>query len=197
MDIPFNQLQISCGVYVLSTRSGETDNACIINSLQQHTQTPPRVSVTVNKNALTHKLLSQSSVCSISILAENADLSTIHHFGIKSGRQQAKFTSAPARLENGVAYLIDSCCAVLGAKVFSQFDLDTHTLFLADITDFQQLSDMPPLIYADYCHRDASAKNRGWRCSICGYICGEKTLPQTFSCPWCGQHADVFRSVRQ
>ena len=41
--------QISYGLFVLTAREGEKDNGCIINTLQQVTDSPLRVSITVNK----------------------------------------------------------------------------------------------------------------------------------------------------
>ena len=40
---------LSYGLFVLTTKVGEKDNGCIINTVQQVTSDPNRISITVNK----------------------------------------------------------------------------------------------------------------------------------------------------
>ena len=42
--------KLSYGLFVLSARDGDGDNACIVNTVQQVTDSPKRISVAVNKN---------------------------------------------------------------------------------------------------------------------------------------------------
>ena len=51
---------IQYGLFVLSAKSDTKDNACIINTLAQVTESPQRISVTVNKLNYTHDLIAQS-----------------------------------------------------------------------------------------------------------------------------------------
>ena len=48
---------ISYGLYVLTARGGNFQNGCIINTLQQVTSTPNRVSITFSKANYTNYLM--------------------------------------------------------------------------------------------------------------------------------------------
>ena len=49
--------KISYGLFVVSARTGEKDNGCIINTVQQITQEPLKISVAVNKDNFTHDMI--------------------------------------------------------------------------------------------------------------------------------------------
>ena len=51
---------IGYGLYVLTTRCGNVDNGCIVNTVTQVTSNPLQVAVTVNKNNYTHELIQNS-----------------------------------------------------------------------------------------------------------------------------------------
>ena len=78
--------QISYGLFVLTAREGEKDNGCIINTLQQVTDSPLRVSITVNKRNYTHDMIQRTGVFNVSILSQEASFETFRHFGFQSGR---------------------------------------------------------------------------------------------------------------
>ena len=44
--------QLSYGLFVLSAKNGEKDNGCIVNTVQQITTTPNRISIAVNKDKI-------------------------------------------------------------------------------------------------------------------------------------------------
>ncbi len=48
----------SYGLFVLTARDGEKDNGCIINTAAQLTDTPKRISISVNKANFTHRCCS-------------------------------------------------------------------------------------------------------------------------------------------
>ena len=96
-------------------------------------------------------------------------------------------------------------CAVISAKVVEQHDLESHTLFIAEVVDAIQLNDKAPLTYADYQNRvkpkpdNNTPKNdrkiKGWRCKICNYVYEGSELPADFSCPLCGHGPEDFEPV--
>ena len=47
---------LSYGLFVLTARSQGKDNGCIINTAVQVTSAPNRISITVNKDNLTHDM---------------------------------------------------------------------------------------------------------------------------------------------
>ena len=64
--------KISYGLYLLSARSGEKDNACIINALAQVTNQPNRIVAAVNKTSLTQDLILETGLFTASILSGDA-----------------------------------------------------------------------------------------------------------------------------
>lgn len=193
--------KIGYGLYVLSSRTGEKDNACIVNAVMQVTSSPMRVALAVNKENLTHDMIRDSGVFTLSMLTEETPFDLIRHFGFQSGRQADKFdgTFPAQRGENGVMYLDQFVNAWLSCRVVSTTDLGTHTLFLADVEDGDVLSDQPSLTYAYYqAHIKPKAKperKTGWRCTVCGYIYEGETLPPDFTCPLCKHGAEDFEKI--
>ena len=87
----------------------------------------------------------------VSVLTEGSKFDTYKHFGFQSGKDIDKFESVEfLRAANGIAYIAKETNAYLSAKVVSETDLGTHTLFLADVTDGEVLSDDPSVTYAFY-----------------------------------------------
>lgn len=62
--------KLSYGLFVLSTNDGK-DNASIINTVTQVTDTPKRVAVTVNKLTHTCKTISETEKFTISVLTQS------------------------------------------------------------------------------------------------------------------------------
>ena len=97
---------LSYGLFVLSAREGERDNACIINTAAQVTDTPKRISITVNKQNLTHDMILKTGVFNLSVLSQDASFAQFQQYGFRSGRDTAdKFDGAEAvRTANGLRY---------------------------------------------------------------------------------------------
>ncbi|MCI5801943.1 MAG: flavin reductase [Oscillospiraceae bacterium] len=193
--------KLSYGLFVLSAREGEKDNGCIVNTVCQVTDTPLRVSVTVSKQNLTHDMILSAGTFCVSVLDESAPFSLFQRFGFQSGRSADKFKDVPAaRAENGLLYLKEHSCAFLCGRVVQTVDLGTHSMFLADVTEGEVLSDLPAATYAYYHAHIKPAppkqeKTGGWRCAICGYIYEGEELPADFVCPLCKHGAADFVKV--
>ena len=90
--------KISYGLYVLTAKDGEKSNGCIINTLEQVTTTPNKVTIAVNKSNYTHDMILKTGRFNASILSEKADFDTFKHFGFQSGRDVDKFSNYPAEI---------------------------------------------------------------------------------------------------
>ena len=195
---------LTYGLFVLTTRSGERDTGCIINTAGQVTSTPNRISIAVNKANYTHDLILESGRFNISILSERASFQTFQHFGFQSGRTVDKFSGYEAckRSANGLYYITDGTNAYLSAVVEQTIDLDTHTLFIAAVEDMEVLSEDPSATYTYYQSsikpRPAQQPTQGktaWRCTVCGYVYEGEELPPDFTCPLCKHPASDFEKV--
>lgn len=188
--------KISYGLYVLTAKDGDKQNGCIVNTLQQVTDTPLRVTITVNKNNLTHDMIMKTQEFNISILSEKAAFDTFKHFGFQSGRDTDKFSDFPFEMsQNGLPYITDGTNGFISGKVVSTTDLGTHTMFVAEVTDGEVLDNTGSATY-DYYHKHIKEvpqkKSNGWVCKICGYVYEGEDLPEDYVCPICKHGAADF-----
>lgn len=197
--------KLSYGLFVLSTNDGERDNACIINTAIQVTDNPNRISITVNKQNLTHDMIKQSGKFTVSVLSEKAPFALFQRFGFQSGRNADKFADFDGwkRGYNGTAIVTEGTNAFISAWVTDMVDLDTHTMFIAAVTDMEVLDDAPSATYAYY-HSHIKPKPAAaptdsgktvWRCTVCGYEYEGDPLPADFICPLCKHPASDFEKV--
>ncbi len=193
--------KLTYGLFVLTAREGEKDNGCIINTAVQVTTEPNRITIAVNKKNYTHDMIQRTGIFNVSILTEESKFDTYKHWGFQSGAQTDKLEGMTCpRAENGVIYIAGETNAYLSAKVVSSTDLGTHTLFLADVTGGEVLSDAESITYSYYqkyvktAPKDAE-KKKGFICSVCGYIYEGDTLPEDFICPWCKHPASDFNPL--
>lgn len=192
--------QLSYGLFVLTAREGDKDNGCIINTASQVTTSPNCIIITVNKDNYTHDMIMKTGEFNVSVLDESATFDTFKHFGFQSGRDTEKFAEITfARAKNGITYLTKECNGYLSGKVKNTLDLGTHTMFIAEVTDGEVLSDQPSATYSYYhAHIKPSAKpveKKGYICTICGYIYEGEPLPADFVCPICKHGAEDFRPL--
>lgn len=194
--------KLTYGLFVLTARDGDKDNGCIINTASQVTTNPNRITIAVNKQNYTHDIIKKTGEFNVSILSENSKFATYQNFGFQSGRETDKFEKFTfKRSDNGIVYIPEETNAFLSAKVVSEMDLGTHTLFLADVTDGQVLSDDNSVTYNYYqknikpAPKKEEVKKTGWICTICGYIYEGENLPEDFVCPVCKHGAIDFKSL--
>lgn len=192
---------LTCGLYMLASRSGTQRSGCIINTVMQVTSKPLRITITVNKANYTHNLIAQSGVFSVSLLDQSAPFGLFQHFGFQSGRDVDKFKDLSVKEDaNGVPYLTWASCGYLSCKVVSSMDLGSHTQFLADVIDCDVLPGSKPVSYAYYQSNikpkpQEKSAVKGWRCTICGYIYEGETLPEDFICPLCKHGVEAFEKI--
>ena len=188
---------ITYGLYILTATTNKM-NGCIINTLMQVTSTPELVSITVNNDNETTKMIKETGVFNVSILTKSTKFSLIQKFGFASGRDIDKFKGfGDYKLaENGVPYITQSTNAYLSAKVVDTVDLGTHTTFFAEVVESKILTNEESVTYADYHSyikpKQDTPKKGVYVCKVCGYIHESETLPKDFVCPICKHGADVF-----
>lgn len=192
--------KLSYGLFVLTARDGEKDNGCIVNTVFQVTDNPFKISVTVNKNNYTHDMIKKTGVFNVSVLTESVPFSVFQHYGFKSGRDTEKINSSTMpRSENGVVYLSAFTNAFMSAKVVEETDCGTHTMFIAEVTEAQTLSDERSVTYQYYFDnikpKPQPQKKKGFVCQICGYVYEGDELPEDFICPICKHSADAFKPL--
>ncbi len=200
---PAALFKIGYGLFVVSAKDGDKDNGCIINAVNQITNMPNRLCVAVNKLNYTHDMIVKTGVFNLSVLTRDVGFAVFKRFGYQSGRDVDKFEGfeGVARCENGLYYLTEDCNALISCRVIATHDYETHTLFVAELTEARILSDAPSVTYDDYFQhikpklKPPEKKVRGWRCKICGYIYEGDTLPPDYICPVCKHPASDFEPI--
>lgn len=191
---------LTYGLFICTARDGDKDNGCIVNTVSQVTTSPNRIVVAVNKDNYTHDMIMKTKEFNISILTEKASFDTFKHWGFQSGKNVDKAIGIEyCRSDNGIIYIANQTNAYISAKVLYPIELGTHTLFIADVTDCEVLSEDPSVTYSYYhSHikpKPQPVKKKGWVCTICGYIYEGEVLPDDFICPWCKHPASDFKPL--
>ena len=144
--------KLTYGLFALFTNDGKKDNACIINTVSQVTDSPMQISVYINKLNYSCDTIMESGKFNVCILDESAPFALYQRFGFASGRDTDKLEGfkATATSENGLKYLIDGSCAYISGKVVKTVDCGTHIAFFAEITEAKILGGKTPVTYAYY-----------------------------------------------
>lgn len=192
---------ITYGLYLIGSRSGERDGACISNTVIQAANSPNRIAVSLNKSNYTTELILDGGQFSVSIISQSAPFELFKRFGFQSGRNVDKFAGADyvERAEGGIYGLKKYCLSRILAKVADTADLGSHILFAADVLDCDILARERPVTYAYYLEniKPKPAQNglKGFRCKVCGYFVEKDVLSPDFTCPVCKHPASDFERV--
>ena len=192
---------ITYGLYVLSARENDFDNACIINTAVQVANDPVRISISVIKQNKTCEMIRKTGVFNLSAITTEADFALFQRFGMQSGRDVDKFAGFAdvARSANGLLYVTSMTNAFLSAKVVEQIDLGSHMLFIAEVTDGEVLSSGWGCTYtyyqADIKPKPVQTTKRSWVCTICGYVYEGDEVPDDYLCPRCNHGKEDFELV--
>ena len=197
---------LSYGLFVVSTKVGAKDNGCITNTAIQVTSEPNQIALAVNCANYTNELMKQAGIFNISVISEDADFELFKRFGFQSGRDVDKYAGFAdyARTANGLTYVTKGTNAFLSAKIKQQVELGSHTLFIAEVTDMDMLSQVPSATYSYYQSNikpkpqavgETKTGQTIWRCTICGYEYVGEDLPDDFICPICKHPKADFEKI--
>ena len=217
--------KITYGIYIVSSRWGNTMAGQIANTVFQITAEPPKVAVSINKSNATHEVIEKSKVFAVSILEKNTPMSLIGLFGFKSSRDVNKFENVKYKLgKTGSPIVLENTIAYLEVELENSVDVGTHTLFIGKVVDAKVLREGEVMTY-EYYHlvKRGSApktaptyqetkpvKKKLYRCRICGYIYDPEKgdpdggippgtafedLPDDWYCPLCGASKDAFELI--
>jgi flavin reductase (DIM6/NTAB) family NADH-FMN oxidoreductase RutF len=192
----------SYGLYLLSAQYDGRDNACIINTFSQVTSnTPVGCLIAVNKQNHTCEMIAKTRQFNLAVLTVDTPFELFERFGYQSGREVNKFAGFTdiARSENGLIYLTNSANTFMSFDVLEMIDFATHTLFTATLTECQILNHQESITY-DYYKRHVKPKpqptqKKGYRCTVCGYVCEGEPLPPDFICPVCKHGTEDFVKI--
>jgi len=180
---------------IMCSRKGDKFDGCIVNTVFQIVPEPAMVSVSINKQSLTHDYIMESRVFTVSILDENTPLQLIGKFGFRTGRDINKFEQVEYRIgQTGAPIVTDHAASFIEAEVIEAIDVETHTLIIGRITACQTIDDgRIPMTYTYYrdvkggrtprsaatyiekrkseeTSRQGARTMKKYKCLMCGYI---------------------------
>ncbi len=212
--------QIGYGLYLVAANENGKDNACIVNTVMQVTQNPIRLLVSISNQNMTHDMIKNTGRLTVSVLTEKTSFSVYSHFGYQSGKKVDKFEDFEdvTRCANGCYRLNRNSSAYFCGTVSESFVLDTHTVFLVEVTDADVVSSQVPVTYdfyqkyvkqpykpaakkSDKEEKNANSDNaektatNSYVCKICGYVYEGESLPEDYICPICKHGATDFEKL--
>lgn len=143
--------KFSSGLYVVSASDGERAAACLINTGLQVTAEPLQVAVTVNKENVTAGAIERAGHFALAVVDESADMLFVGRFGFRSSATFDKFDGiASAVAATGDPYPTEHACSFVACDVVKTLDVGTHLMFVGEVRDAGNLSEVPPMTYAYY-----------------------------------------------
>ncbi|MBR3932614.1 MAG: flavin reductase [Clostridia bacterium] len=191
---------ISYGLYVVTSNDGKKHNGLIVNTVMQVTDTPNRVAVCINKVNYSHDVIKKTGIMNVNCLTESTPFEVFKQFGFQSGKDTEKFAGEQVKTsENGLALLKENINAFISLKVTDYIDLDTHGLFVCEVTESEIVSDEKAVTYTYYQQnikpKPQTQKKKGFVCKICGYVYEGEVLPDDYICPLCKHPASDFEPI--
>ncbi len=191
---------IGYGLYVITSNDGKKDNGLIVNTVTQLTNTPNRIGVAINKENYSHHVIKQTGKMNINCLSSDAPFSVFQKFGFASGRNTDKFEGEkPLRSDNGLVVLSRNINSFISLRVEQYLDLDTHGMFICEITEARVMNDRDTMTYTYY-QDNVKPKpelegKKGFVCKVCGWVYEGDTLPDDIVCPLCKHGAADFEEI--
>ncbi|MBR5259801.1 MAG: flavin reductase [Eggerthellaceae bacterium] len=142
--------KLSYGLYIVTAADGGRKFGCVVNTFQQVTSTPPRVSVALNKENATTQAILNSGRYAVSVLSEQATMDLVGVFGFRSSLEVDKFADvAYAEDAAGVPYVTEQAAAWFSMRVIETVDVGTHIMFIGEVEQAEAI-DGKPMTYAYY-----------------------------------------------
>ena len=197
---PTALFNIGYGLYVVTSHDGEKDNGLIVNTVTQVTDTPNRIAVTINKRNYSCGVIAKTGKLNVSTLSEDAPFKLFQRFGFQSGKDTDKLADFKhgQRASNGLLFLTKYANAYLCCNVIKQVDLGTHIMFICDVTECANLSNLETMTYSYYFKNvkpKPESDKKGYVCRICGWVHEGDELPEDIVCPLCKHGAADFEPI--
>ena len=208
---------LSYGLYIIGAKDDARNIGCVVNTVSQSTSKPVTLTVCIHKDNYTNACIKKTKEFAASILSERVDESIISVFGFSSGKDRDKFSGIPYGLTpSGMPYVKEGITGYIQCRVIDFVDNHTHTIFIAEVQEAENVSREPPMTYAYY-HKVIKGKtpknassyvaeeheaqpagaSGSYKCSVCGYhYPGSKEefaqLGDDYQCPVCGVAKSMF-----
>jgi flavin reductase (DIM6/NTAB) family NADH-FMN oxidoreductase RutF len=140
------------GIYIVSVKDGQSDNAMIASWVTQCSHEPPLVAVAVRHNRLSHQQISEAGSFSIGILSRE-ETTLLKRFKIPDWRH--KFEGLKIRRTVTGNPMPETVIGYLDMKLVNRIATGDHTLFIGEVVSGEILDETEPMTTKDYggCYR--------------------------------------------
>jgi flavin reductase (DIM6/NTAB) family NADH-FMN oxidoreductase RutF len=136
----------SAGVTVVTAVHEGSQHGATVNSFTSISLEPAMITISLQKSARTHELISKSHTFGLTMLsAKQSRISDL--FAGKMSEVEDRFAGLQTQTLVTGSPLIIGGLAWLDCRVQQIFDVGENTLFIAEVLAAQNLSDEQPLIY--------------------------------------------------
>lgn len=145
--------KLNYGLYIVTSKFQEAFSGCVVNTVTQITaEDKPKLTVAINKENYTCKLVEESKKINISILSKEADMLLIGKFGFRTGKDFDKLQDTNHIIgKNGVPIVSQSTVGYIEANVIDKIDCNTHELFILEAEEAEILNEeAEPMTYSYY-----------------------------------------------
>ena len=142
-----NMAHMTYGIYVLTTRAGETINGMIASWVSQVSYDPPLIMAAIHPHRYSHRLIEQSGTFALHIVAQNRG-EYLARF--KGDDPRRKFDGIPWEKGKTGCPILKECIAFVDCTVNTSYKPGNHTLYIGEIVEADCFSDAHPLKTSDY-----------------------------------------------
>ena len=211
---------ISYGMYIVSSSNNDQLAGCVINTFCQINSKDPLISISLNKDNYTNKVIKENNKFSVSVISNETKKEVISKFGYQSSKNINKFDNTDYEIIDNIPVVLENVCGYFICEVVNIIDCNTHDIIIAKVTNTKKLNDNIPMTYKYYHEnlKGISPKNAPtyiedtnetiinegskYRCTLCGFIYDETKelikfidLPDDWKCPLCGATKDMFEKI--
>jgi flavin reductase (DIM6/NTAB) family NADH-FMN oxidoreductase RutF len=128
--------KLPSGLYLVGSRAGGVRNLMTLNWASQLALQPKLVGVSIEREALSHRLIAEGGVFSLSLL-DREDRAVVRRF-VKPAIYEPEagtLSGQPVRTARTGAPILAAAVAWLDCEVRHRLDLGSHALFVGEVVD--------------------------------------------------------------
>lgn len=208
---------ISYGMYFLTSSYNDKKSGCVVNTFSQVNSVDNLVSISLNKDNYTSKIIKDRKLFGISIISNDTSKDAIGKFGYYSSCDVDKYNDINYKLVDDIPVVMENVCSYVIVSVVDIIDCNTHDIIIGKVIKGDKVSDKIPMTYKYYHEKlkgvspknaptyveDTDSNNGSkYRCKICGYIYDDsiekisfEDLPDDWRCPLCGASKEMFEKI--
>ena len=136
---------LATGVTIVTTAHGSEVRGMTANSVTSVSLEPLSVLVCVNREAITHGILSAGRVFCVNIL--QADQEALSRACAQPDTPEAGLEGVPYHIGETGAPILEGALGYLDCRVAGEFDFGTHTVFVGEALDIGAVEGEPLVFY--------------------------------------------------